>query len=341
MLTYGTARPQTRDPAESGADSRELFHKMPETPEPRSLKLRADLVLVGVTMVWGSSFIVVKNVLREAPPLAFLSLRFLLAAALITPILPWRRRTPALLRDGMAAGLLLGVGMCLQVVGQVDTTASNAAFLTGLAVVLTPLAAYLRARQLPSLENGAGIVLASAGFFFLTVPSGAGSLGRGDLFVLASSVLFAFYVVELSLRAPAHDAVRMACVQLATVGMIAGVVSLLSRQALPVGVLVTLGESRFLPRSSEFLLSLAYLASIGTVGTFVGQTWAQRHMSATHAAILFALEPVFAAILAAWFLDERLGGRGIAGGSLVLAGIAVSELRLRRSGGETPRSVSK
>ena len=79
-----------------------------------------------------------------------------------------------------------------------------------------------------------------------------------------------------------------------------------------------------------FLAAVLYLATIGTVGTFLSQTWAQRHMSATHAAILYALEPVWAALLAAWLLGERLGSRGLWGGALVLAGIVVSELRLGR-----------
>jgi drug/metabolite transporter (DMT)-like permease len=85
----------------------------------------------------------------------------------------------------------------------------------------------------------------------------------------------------------------------------------------------------FLFWGGVFLRSVLYLGSIGAVGTFLGQTWAQRQMSATHAAILFTLEPVFAALLAAWMLGERLGPRGFAGGVLVLAGIVVSEVRLR------------
>jgi len=304
---------------------------MSETAEPRSIALRADLVLVAVTFVWGSSFVVVKNVVRDAPPLAFLSLRFLLAAALIALVVPRRPRTPNFLRDGAAVGLFLGLGMSLQVIGQVETTASNAAFLTGLSVVLTPFAAYLRSRQVPSLENGLGIALASVGFFLLAFPEKGGPFGRGDLFVLASAVLFAFFIVELAMRAPAHDAVRLACVELAVVGVIAAAAALLLRFASPAALASALYESRSLPRSAEFFWSVVYLASIGTVGTFVGQTWAQQHMSATHAAILFALEPVFAAILAAIFLGERLGLRGLAGGILVLAGIVVSELRLRRA----------
>lgn len=308
---------------------------MSQNKESRTLQLRADAVLVGVTLVWGSSFVVIKNVLREGPPLGFLFCRFLLATLLLATLLPRRRRTPHLLRDGLAVGLLLACGMSLQVVGQLATTASKAAFLTGLSVVLTPFAAFLRTRRLPSLENGIGISLASVGFFFLTFPRGGGPLNRGDLLVLGCGVVFAFYIVELAERAARHDAAWLTGIQLAVVAACAGALALLFRTAFVPGF--TAGaELRPIVWQGDFLWGVVYLGSIGTVGTFLGQTWAQRHMSATHAAILFALEPVFAALLAVWFLDERLGTRGLAGGILVIAGIAVSEMRLRRP----PRSKS-
>jgi len=304
---------------------------MSEISEPRSLKLRADLVLVGVTFIWGSSFIVVKNVLREEPPLAFLFLRFGLAALLVFPALARRKRTPSLLRDGVVVGCLLASGMALQVVGQLDTTASKAAFLTGLSVILTPFAAYIRTRRLPSLENGIGIALASAGFVLLTFPKGGGPINRGDLCMLACGVVFAFYIVELAQRAPVHGTLGLTAVQLSTVAGVAAVLSLALRTPWASGLWVAAAELRPLQWDRGFLTSVFYLSTIGTVGTFFGQTWAQRRMSATHAAILFALEPVFAALLAAPLLGERLGSRGFAGGALVLAGIVASELRLRHA----------
>src|SRR5512132_3746971 len=238
---------------------------MSETSEPRSLKLRADFVLVAVTFVWGSSFIVIKNVLRDAPPLAFLSLRFFLAALLIFLALPRKPPTPSFLRDGIAVGLLLGFGMSLQVIGQVDTTASKAAFLTGLSVVLTPFAAYLRTRRLPSLENGLGIILASAGFFLLAFPSGGGLLNRGDLFMTACGVAFAFYIVELGERTGAHDALRVTGVQAAVVAMAAGVFSLLLRTPLLSGLGLAAAEARPVLWHGTFLWSVLYLGSIGGV----------------------------------------------------------------------------
>jgi drug/metabolite transporter (DMT)-like permease len=296
-----------------------------ERREPVSRRLHADLALVLVTVVWGSSFIVVKNVVRDAPPLAFIFFRFLLAT-LVCFLLAFRRpRTPGLLRDGAIIGVLLAGGMVFQVLGQVETSASKAAFLTGLSVVLTPFAAYSRTRSLPSLENAIGITLAAAGFVMLTFPREAGPFNRGDLLVFFCGVVFAFYIVELAVRAGAHDASWLTAVQLAVVTVVAGILSSIFRAA-GSGV-----ELRPIVWGGVFLAGVLYLGTIGTVGTFLTQTWAQRHMSATHAAIIFALEPVWAALLAAWLLDERLGVSGLWGGALVLAGIVVSELRLRRA----------
>lgn len=300
-----------------------------EAPETPGRRLAADAVLICATVVWGSSFIVVKNVVRDSPPLAFLFWRFLLAALLALALTGGRGVTRALLRDGAAAGLLLAAGMVLQVIGQTETTASKAAFLTGLSVVLTPFAAYVRARRLPSLENGAGITLASVGFFLLTFPRGGGPLNRGDLFMAACGVAFAFYIVELGERTGAHDPLRLTGVQMAVVALSGGALSLLLRWPVLSGLHAAAVEARPVVWRGTFLWSVAYLGTIGAVGTFLAQTWAQRHMSATHAAILFALEPVVAALLAAYFLGERLGARGAVGGLLVLAGIVVSELRLR------------
>ena len=160
--------------------------------------LKPDLVLIGVTLIWGTSFVVVRRTLDDAPPLQMLFLRFLLAAVLALLFAARRPKSRAALADGLVLGGLLALGMSLQVVGQADTTASKAAFLTGLAVVLTPFVALFRTRKLPTAGNGAGIALASAGFFLLTWPAAGGPVNRGDLFVGAGGVVFAFYGVELA-----------------------------------------------------------------------------------------------------------------------------------------------
>jgi drug/metabolite transporter (DMT)-like permease len=307
---------------------------MPNDPaaNARPARLKADGVFILVTLVWGTSFVIVKNAFASSPPLQFLFWRFLIASTLLVPVLFFKRRTPGLWRDGVVTGLLLGFGMSFQVAGVPTTTASKTAFLTGLAVVLTPFAAYLRTRRFPSLENGIGIALAATGFVLLTFPAGGGPMNRGDALVAVCGVIFAFYTVELAERSARHDAAMLTFVQLATVVVVAGTASLVLRLPAFAALPEAIAESRPVLWRGTFLWSVLYLASLGTVGTFFSQTWAQARMSATHAAIILALEPVFAAIFAAWILDDRLGTRGIAGASLVLAGIAVSEVRLRRLG---------
>lgn len=298
----------------------------------RSLRLRADGAIVAVTAVWGLSFIVNKSALEDAPPLAILGFRFLLATALLLPVALRKPMTSGVIRDGAAAGSLLALGLALQISGQVTTTASKAAFLTGVSIVLTPFAAWVRTRRLPSLENGIGIALASVGFAWMTFPKEGWSVSRGDTLVLGCAVLFAFYIVELGEHAARHDPLWLTTVQLAVVAIVAAVLALLLRVPILGPMRSFLGESRPLVWTMSLASSILYLGSIGTVGTFLAQTWAQRHVSAVHAAILFALEPVFAALLAAWLLTERLGSRGTLGAIVILAGIVVSEVRLRRTG---------
>lgn len=289
-----------------------------------------DLVLSAVTVVWGSSFVVVRHALETAPPLALLFYRFLVATVLAAAALLFRPGPRGAWRDGLVLGGILGLGMSLQVVGQAETSASNAGFLTGLAVVLTPFVAVFRTKKLPSLENGLGILLASVGFFLLTFPAGGGQWNRGDLFVAACGVVFAFYGVELAERGGRHDTFWLTAIQVAVTAAMAGVLSLSLRlpavSALPTAAF----EARRIPWHGDFPASAAYLGAACTFLAFLGWTWSQGRMSAVHGAILLALEPVFAVLFAAWFLGERLARRGYAGAGLVLAGILVSEIPWRR-----------
>lgn len=288
--------------------------------------LRADAVLIAVTVVWGSAFVVMRYALDTAPPFLLAACRFGLGALLLAPALPWRPRSEGIARDGAILGGLLALGMSLQVSGQAETTATNAGFLTGLASVVTPFVAVARTRRLPTIGNAVGILLASAGFFFLTLPPAGSSFQRGDLLVAASSVVFAVYAVELAERAARHDALRLTAIQLAAVAGWTGFLSAVVRTSVFAGTVPANLETRPFD-VGPFTASVAYLGVACTAGAFLGWTWAQARMSAIHGAILLALEPVVTYLLAAWLLHERLGPRGIAGGVFVLAGIAVAELR--------------
>ena len=276
-----------------------------EDEGPARGKLRADAVLVAVTVVWGSSFVVMRHALETAPPFALIFWRFATALALAAAAVAiLRRRRPAgLLRDGTVLGTLLAAGQSLQVLGQAETTATKAAFLTGLAVVLTPFVAVFRTKRLPTLENGLGIALASVGFLLLTFPGRGGAFQRGDLWVAAGSVVLR--VLWRRARRAGGEARR---------ALVDDRPALLRRRrsrrashwrcraaplsATHVGSL----EARPIPWSGGFPWSVAYLGSVCTLAGFLGWTWSQGRMSAIHGAIILALEPVWATLLAAWLL---------------------------------------
>jgi len=306
----------------------------PVSPGPLSVPRReafaADAVLVAVTAIWGSTFIVNRIVLDTSPPLLFVLLRFALAAAVLGVVALGRPRTPNLARDSAAVGLLLAAGIGFQVAGQLFTTASKAAFVTGLSVPLTPVAGYVMTRKKPSPENFAGLVVAAAGFAVLTWPRDASSsVNTGDLLILVTAVSYAVLIVIVSETAATHDVrwYSFGQIAFATVGI--GAVRLALAPFVHGKGAFLAAEARPLVLDRTVVLSVLWMALVATVVTFLAQTWAQARMPATHAAILFALEPVFTALFAAMFLGERMSRRDWAGAGLVLAGILVSEVRGR------------
>ena len=297
---------------------------------PRREALAADLVLVVVTAIWGSTFIVNRIVLATSPPLLFVLVRFALAAAILWLVARGRPRTPDLLRDSAAVGLLLAAGIGFQVVGQLFTTASKAAFVTGLSVPLTPVAGWLMTRKKPSRENLAGLVVAALGFAILTWPKDASSgVNTGDLLILVTAVSYAVLIVIVSETAATHDVRWYSFGQILFAAVGVGAVRLALTPFLRERGAFLAAEARPLVFGQTVVLAILWMALVATVVTFLAQTWAQARMPATHAAIMFALEPVFTALFAALFLGERMSRRDWTGAGLVLAGILVSELRSR------------
>jgi len=298
---------------------------------PREKALLADAVLIGVTAIWGSTFVVNRLVVTgDTPPLLFLLLRFSFAAAVLLLLARGRPRTPGLFADSLVVGGLTALGIGFQLAGQIYTTASKAAFITGLSVPLTAPVAYLVTKKRPSAENLAGLALATVGFTVLAWPRDLSGINRGDLLVVVTALAYSYIVVRLSESSGRHDVRRFAAGQI----VCAAVVTLLLR----VAVQPLLGrpetffraEARPLVVDGRLLAFLLWMSLAATVITFLLMTWAQARMSATHAAVIYALEPVFATLLAGLFLGERLAGRDLWGGALVLLGILVSELPLAR-----------
>ena len=301
--------------------------------------LAADGAILLTTLIWGSTFAVARGVLDHWPPLSYLAVRMPLAALLFVALFPRQifKATRAAWRAGATLGALIGLGFIGQTVGLLYTTPAKSAFITGITTPLVPVVAYLVWRARPSRENLAGIVLASVGGALILAPVNAGGVNAGDLITLSTTLLFAAHITLMSLYARRFDPAQLSALQVTTAAALVllvwlalrGYAALAGASALPPGLA---REAEPLAWSPAVFWQLAYLAVVATVATFLLWTWGQARMSATHAAIIFSLEPVFATAFAVLLRGsaEWTGGRATLGALLVVTGVIVSELRWGR-----------
>jgi len=286
---------------------------------PRSLK--AHLLLVLITLVWGSTFVLIKEALRDSSPLVLNAVRMTLAAALLAVY--YRKHLVALDRRAVAAGSIVGVflylGYALQTAGLKLTTPSKSAFLTGVSTVLVPLLMVLVWRTRVHPWRAVGIALALTGLFMMTVPAGREGLAdfarvnRGDLLVIGCAFAFAFQIILLGRATQRFPFEQMAVLQIAVAA------------ALMVVSAPLLEQPVFRP-SPAVIATVLVTGILGTAVAFTVQAWAQQFTPATHTALIFTLEPVFAWLTSFLVLQERLGLRAGAGALAILAGVLISEL---------------
>jgi drug/metabolite transporter (DMT)-like permease len=285
----------------------------------------ALLGLVAVTAAWGSTFFMLKGVLERVPAADFLAVRFALAAAVLALLAPgaMRRLSPAARRHGVLLGLVFGAGQLLQTVGLHTTSATVSGFVTGMYVVFTPLlaAALLRTRM-PAATWGA-VVLATVGLGVLSLRGLA--VGSGELLTLAGALCYALHIVGLGRWARGADVMGLAVVQLATTAVVCSV------GAVPGGVVLPVT-----PGDWGVLLHMALVA--GGLAMVV-QTWAQRQLAPTRAAVVMTMEPVWAAGFAVAFAGEVVGPRVLLGGALVL--LAMWLVERRPAGAEAPTAATE
>ena len=286
-----------------------------------SRKLKADLLLTVCTLIWGATFVLVKDALADASVFVFLALRFALATAVL--ILMYGRELRRVGARGWRAGAIIGCcmfgGYAFQTAGLRLTTPSKAAFITGFFVVLVPvLLALFGSRRVPPWV-WIGALSAFAGLYFLAVPpSGFAALNRGDLLVLACALLFALHVISIGHYTVRFSAGALTLIQVATT-------ALFTALCVPLFA-VTGAEQPRVAWTAGLIVAVVATGLFATALAFSAQVWAQQYTSATHAAIIFTLEPVFAGATSFVFYHERLGARSLAGAALILGGILIAEL---------------
>lgn len=284
-------------------------------------QLRADSALLMVSLIWGATFVMVKQAVTHVGPLTFIALRFTLAG--LAMILLFHRRLRTVSRRELAAGGLIGVflfaGYAFQTAGLQLTTVSKAGFITGLYVVIVPLAAWAWLRRPPGWSALAGVLLAMAGLALLTLQIDERvTIGQGDLLVLVGAVSFALHIAAIGAFAPHMDALALATIQIAATAIIAG----------PAALLV---ETPTWPIYGQVWFAVAFTGVLATCVAFGIQTVAQVFTSPTHTALIFATEPVFAALFGVLLAGEWLSDRAWLGCGLILTGMLIAKLRPRET----------
>lgn len=282
----------------------------------RGLKLsRQEWALVGVTMIWGITFLVIRHALGVTGPLFFVGLRFGSAALLLALFsLPALRTVTAHdIFAGVTIGLTLMAGYALQTHGLMWISASKSAFITAFYVPAVPLLQWIVMRKPPKAMAWLGIALAFAGLVLLAGPDGVSlGYGAGELLTFLGALAIAVEIIFISIFAGKVDLRRVTVIQLAAA-------SLGAFAMMPV-----VGESA--PGFSwTLVLTACSLGAASALIQFV-MNWAQKSVSPTRAALIYAGEPVWAGIFGR-IAGERLPHTAFIGGALVVLGVVVSEMR--------------
>lgn len=276
----------------------------------------ADIWLLILTIIWGTSFSLVKTALQDISPILFLSIRFWLATLILLPLFLIRQErsiTFNMVKKGVVLGFFMFLGMILQTVGLKYTTASKSGFLTGLAVIFVPMLVIFFEKKFPRIESMIGVFFAVTGIYLLTGPQGGG-FNKGDLLTLFCAVSFAFQIVFIEMLVRRGESFLLAFLMILFTALVATFSTLLL-------------EESFIHVTYRMLKGLFIVSVFSTAVGFWIQTHWQPKTSATAAAVILTMEPVFAAFFAMLLIGEQMTGTGWIGAGLILCGMLVAEFR--------------
>ena len=287
----------------------------------RRTELLAFLALLVMTAAWGSTFFLINDLVTRIPVADLLAVRFAIASVALGLIAaPRLHLSRSVLSYGVLLGLLYGAAQILQTAGLAHTTASISGFVTGLYVVATPvLTALILRRKIPPLTWLAA-VLATLGLGVLAVHGFA--IGYGELLTLISAVIYAGHIVALGQFSTPETTLSLSLVQLSMITLVTAVAALWPTAGSAPGIQ--------LPESMHDWLVVLYLALIASALTMVLQTWAQAHIEPSRAAVIRAMEPVWAAAFAVALGGESITARMIIGGLAIVSAMYLVERPQRR-----------
>jgi drug/metabolite transporter (DMT)-like permease len=283
-----------------------------------SRSFKAHVLLVAITLIWGATFVVIKDSLSDISPLFFNAVRMSLAFVVLA--VAFHRELTRITRAAALSGLLVGILLCIgnefQTIGLKYTAASKSAFVTGLSVVLVPVFLGVFWKRPVNRWSMAGVTLAFVGLYLVTVPAGAGlnlaSMNKGDLLTLVAAVVFAFHIIVIGHATQVHSWRQITLIQV------------LVSAAIMIAT-APVAERVHVAWTGRAISGIAITGFLSLALAFSVQAWAQQFIPATHTALIFSLEPVFAWMTSFLVLGERLGWRAGLGAVCIVGGVLVSE----------------
>jgi len=290
--------------------------------------------LVLTTLLWGLTFVVIKLSLTDVSPLLFVSLRFTLASLILLPFMYgfFKTFTKEMLMGGIILGLLNFAGFATQTIGLKFTSATKSGFITGTFVIFTPILQLIIEKRIPRKQNVFGILLVLFGLAFLSSRGDSlfdifAELGEnfnvGDFFTLLCAIVFAAYIVYLDLISHKIDYKALVFIQIAVTGICGWLFTYL---------LSVSGMEKFsFQLNNVVVFGVIYTALFATVVATTLQTKYQKFVTPTKAAIIFSLEPIFAATFAFFVINEKVSNFGFIGCIFIFTGLLVTELLGKRN----------
>ncbi len=282
--------------------------------------MKADFFLLIVAFIWGSTFVLVQNAIQDLPPFSFNTIRFFLASLTMLFVMKFVRRPISItwskktVMYGVLLGGMLHLGYTTQTIALLYSTSSKVGFITGLNVVFVPIISFLFMKQRPERYTVLGIMIAVIGLYFLTLADSF-TVGQGDFLAFICAICFAAHIVFTGKYAPFHSIFVLTIVQLLTVSILSFVSALWTESI----------DYIILTKSSVWI-ALVITAIFATALAFFLQTHFQKQTKPTHVALIFATEPVFAAIFGMLVNHEVLTGKAVTGCVLIFIGIILAEL---------------
>lgn len=280
-------------------------------------QIKADLMLLMITVFWGASYMLTKLGLGNLEPFNLTAIRFIIAfilsaAVFHKQVLSADKKT---IKYSLILGMLL-VGMFISMTfGLQYTTASNAGFLISLSVVLIPIISFIFLKQKIEKKIILSLCLVLIGIALLTLDTQF-RINVGDLLCILCALFCAVHVIVIGIYTKEVDSIALGILQLGFAGLFCIIISMIT-------------EGVKLPNTPISWFSVLMLSIFCTAIGYIVQSTAQRYTSATHTGLILSLEPVFSAILSYIFLKETLAARGYVGALLMLLSVLIAELDLK------------